>query len=48
MDFLDRFYLCLRGNELFLEFILEIGPGAVIDGGSSQGGGQAVTGPISS
>jgi len=47
MDFLDGFYLRLRGNELFLEFVLEIGPGAIIDGGSFQGGGQAVTGPIS-
>jgi hypothetical protein len=47
MDFLDGFYLRLRGNELFLEFILKIGPGAIINGGSSQGGGQVVTGPIS-
>ena len=46
MDFLNRFYLYLGGNKLFLEFILKIGLGAIIDGGSSQSGGQAVAGPI--
>jgi len=47
MDFLNRFYLCLGGNKLFLEFSFEIGPGTICNWGSSQGGGQVVTGPIS-
>ena len=48
MDFLNRFYLSLGGNELFPEFSLEIGPGAIYDWGGSQGSGQVVAGPISS
>ena len=47
MNLLNRFYLCLGGNELFPEFSLEIGLGAVCDWGGSQGSGQAVAGPIS-
>ena len=47
MNLLNRFYLCLGGNKLFLEFSLEIGLSAIHDWGSSQGGGQAVAGPIS-
>ena len=47
MNFLNGFYLCLRGNELFFEFVFESCPCAVIDGGSSQRRGQAVAGPIS-
>jgi len=47
MNLLNRFYLCLRGNKLFLEFGLEIGPGTICDWGGSQGGGQVVAGPIS-
>jgi hypothetical protein len=48
MNLLDGFYLRLGGNELFLEFSLEIDLGAIINKGSSQGSGQMVTGPISS
>jgi len=48
MDLLNRFYLCLGRNELFLKFSLEISPGAICDWGGPQGGGQAVAGPISS
>jgi hypothetical protein len=47
MNLLNRFYLCLGGNKLFLEFSLEIGLSAIHDWGSSQGGGQAVAGLIS-
>ena len=47
MDFLNRFYLSLGGNELFPKFRLEIGLGAICDWGGSQGSGQAVAGPIS-
>ena len=32
---------------MFPEFSLEIGPGAIRDWGGSQGGGQAIAGPIS-
>ena len=47
MDLLNRFYLHLGGNELFPEFSLEIGLGAICDWSGSQGGGKAVAGPIS-